>query len=91
MKVLSETFVLDALELQANLVGLLQQASKQLRRRVYNSPQWDQNIKVVFHTPKILQDYVHTISPNCTLLRGATQFYSQLDVHELVYRPHSGT
>ena len=77
-KVLSQTFVLDALELQANLVGLLQQASKQLRRRVYNSPQRDQNIKVVFHTPKILQDYVHIISPNCTFLRGATIF---------VYRP----
>ena len=82
----SQTFVLDALELQANLVGLLQQASKQLRRRVYNSPQWDQNIKVVFHTPKILQDYVHTISPNCTLLRGATIFMYRpgmlLDVSE---------
>ena len=74
------------MELQANLVGLLQQASKQLRRRVYNSPQWDQNIKVVFHTPKILLDYVHIIFQNCTLLRGATIFMYRpgmlLDVSE---------
>ena len=63
------------MELQANLVGLLQQASKQLRRRVYNSPQWDQNIKVVFHTLKILKDYhVHIISQNCTFSRGAMLF-----------------
>ena len=33
---------------------------------------------VLGSVPKILQDYVHIISTNCTLLRGATIF---------VYRP----